>query len=114
MRKIAEEETEHIKDGKDGDFIATKAEALARKMFNIALGADEVVINDEGDETTIHHAPDTKMMSLIFDRLEGRAKTADDDTSTKLTVSERVTEQGANRINASGGIENAGPDGPKT
>ncbi len=100
VRQIAEEKTEFLK-GSDvsEDKMVTKAEALARLIWKKALGYTEMVV--EGTiETKFVHQPDKGCMSLIFDRMEGKAPAMVGDGDDKLTTSERVSEEGKKRINS--------------
>lgn len=106
IRQIAEEETELIK-GEDGeDRMATKAEALAHIVWQKALGYKEVKMpGDGGPPVEIEHASDQKMIQLLWDRMEGRAPTAGEDTSQRPTTAQKVSEQGKNRIGAAGQLD---------
>ncbi len=100
IRQIAEEETEFAKDE---DKMVTKAEALARLIWKKALGYKEVNIV-KGQPVDTYYHPDKGCMGLIFDRMEGKAPAALDEGDEKLTVAERVSEQGKKRIAEVGGI----------
>ena len=107
LRQIAEERTELIKDSGE-DRIATKAEALARQMWKDALGYKElepVYRNGElkGHKEVVHH-PNRAMMELVFNRIEGRAPLAIQEGDDKITVTERVSEEGKKRISKAGGL----------
>jgi hypothetical protein len=105
IRQIAEEETEFVKGkGSEDDRMLTKAEALARKMWRLALGYDEIVVTDEGSKTIVH-LPDLKMAAIIMDRLEGRCGTVQEDEVTRPNTASKITEQGQKRIAAIGGFE---------
>lgn len=107
IRQIAEEPTEMVTD--DGeDRMASKAEAMARKMWDIALGWTETKVLVDGP-IDIVHPPDPKMMQLLFDRMEGRAATATEDETFRPTTAQKVTEQSKKRIAAIGGFD-AGHD----
>ena len=97
LKEIAQEKTELVKDENNEDQMATKAEALARKIWNMALGWSEVQI-EGGKPVETHHAPDKAMMMLVFDRTEGKVSSSTDG-SQKLTTAKRVTEQSKNRLN---------------
>lgn len=99
IRQIAEELTEVIEDPKSGeDRMASKAEALARLIWKKALGWKEVnIVGGEPVETS--YAPDKYLMGLLFDRMEGKAPPTMVEGDEKLTVAERVSEQGKKRIN---------------
>lgn len=99
IRQIAEEETELVTDPKSGeDRMATKAEALARKIWKRALGWTEIQITN-GEPIDINHHPDKYLMSLLFDRIEGRAPATIGEGDENITVTERISEQGVKRIN---------------
>lgn len=104
IRQIAEEPTEFLK-GENGvdDKMVTKAEYLARLIWKNALGFTEkrMVANVVTD---VIHSPDKGCMGLIFDRMEGRAPLMVGEGDDKLTVSERVSEQGKKRIAQAGGM----------
>jgi len=107
LRQIAEEKTELIqKDGEDT--IASKAEALARLMWKLALGYTEILPTYKDGQLVGHseiiHAPDRYMMDLVFNRIEGRAPVAIKEGGDKITVSERVSEEGKKRIANAGGL----------
>jgi hypothetical protein len=104
IRQIAEETEFVLGKGGDDDRMVSKAELLARKMWRIALGYEEVVITDDG-EKKITHAPDLKMAAVIMDRLEGRCGTVQEDEVTRPTTSNKVTEQGKLRISAIGRLD---------
>ena len=105
LRAIAQEETEFVKDDNGGDDrMATKAEKMARLMFEMALGFD--YIEDKFDvqgtkigSVTRHAKPDKGMISLIYDRMEGKAPPMIGDGKAGFGVTDKVTEQGKKRIN---------------
>lgn len=95
LRKIAQEETEMIK-GPDSDKMGTKAEAMARLMFKIALGYEEYDIKTE--KTTIHK-PSAGMIALIWDRIEGRAAAANENLDKRRTLPKKVSDENKRRMN---------------
>ena len=75
----------------------TQAEALARKMWQMAQGYDEKL--DSGKKRI--HIPDKTMIAEIINRLEGRVATADTkDLKRKATIVDKVKEQSRERMNA--------------
>lgn len=96
IREIAEEKTEVLLGAEDK--MVTKAEALARLIWKKALGYKEVNIV-KGQPLDIIYHPDKGCMGLIFDRMEGKAPASLDEGDDKMTVAERVSEQGVKRIN---------------
>ncbi|HDY86802.1 MAG TPA: hypothetical protein ENH82_01660 [bacterium] len=101
LRNVAEEKTELIKEAGEEDRIASKAEAMARLMWKFALGFNEV---DVKTGKIVAYKPDKAMIALIYDRVEGRSPVAIKEDDGKLTVSERVSEQGKKRISQAGGL----------
>ncbi len=104
VRQIAEEATECLLGENDNDRMVTKAEALARIMWDTALGKDIKETDEHGVPVTIRRRPDKGMMALIWDRMEGKSPIAIAESDETLTVAERVTEQGKNRITQAGGL----------
>lgn len=103
LKQIANEQTECI-CGTDGDDrMATKAEKLARIIWEGALGCKDTKIV-HGERVDVIIPPDRSMINLIFDRIEGRAPMSTTDPRKKPTVSERITEQGKQRIERAGGL----------
>jgi hypothetical protein len=102
IRIIAEEESEMITaDGEDR--MATKAEAMARKMWKIALGwVEQIIPGDGAMPYEVEHAPDLKMMALLYDRMEGRAQAATEDDTNRPSAAMKVTEQSKSRIAQAG------------
>lgn len=95
LRTIAQEATEFIKDP-EGDRMVTKAEALARLMWKMALGWTEKNI---GTGIVTVHAPDRGMMSLIFDRVEGRAVPVNSALGKRRPLPNRVSDENKKRLN---------------
>lgn len=107
IRQIAEEVTELIKDpGSGEDRMATKAEALARLIWKKALGFTEQKV-EKGELVDYCHHPDKYLMSLLFDRIEGRAPITVGEGDEKVTVAERVSEQGKKRITEAGELSDS-------
>ncbi len=96
LTDIAREVTEEI-DAPNGVRMATKAEAAARKMWDMALG--------EKDLDGVRGKPDKAMLSLIFERLEGKAPQTVAGDPSKMSVAGRVKAEGKKRINKAGGLD---------
>ncbi len=92
LRKIAQEATETTSEGG----MITKAEALARLMFKLALGYSELDVKTNIE--TIH-APDRGMIGLVWDRIEGRAALITDNAAKKRTLPKRVSDENKKRLN---------------
>lgn len=111
IRQIAEECTEFVKDDDGEDRMVSKAEAMARKMWDIALGYTETVVRVDGPIDVVH-PPDHKMLQILYDRMEGRAATATEDEVLRPTAAAKVSEQAQKRIAIAGGMDAGHP--PKT
>ncbi len=99
LRAISEEVTE-CATGSDGEpRMVTKAEKLARMIWQDALGCKKMV---KGIETVT--PPVRAAQNIIFDRTEGRVPNSSVEGSEKLTAADKVTEQGAKRIAKAGGM----------
>ena len=111
LREISEEETELIHDpNSNEDRMATKAEALARRIWQDALGYTEQTKSKDGVLIDLVHPPNRAAQSILFDRVEGRAPASVNEGDKKITAAEKVTEQGAKRIAKAGNLNN-GTDG---
>ncbi len=98
LRRIAQEETEFIKHP-DGDRMVTKAEALARLMFKLALGWEEIIYKKNDEKVIKIHNPSAGMIALIWDRVEGRSVPLVGDGGQGCTLPKKVSEESKNRLN---------------
>ena len=120
LRKISEEPTEFwadITESGDDRFI-TKAEAMVRTVYKLALGYREEFETTDKDGCVVKGTrmvpPDRHMLAMIWDRMEGRVGTYEELNERKAKIADRVSEQGARRIAVAGGITDAGSSGDKT
>ena len=97
LERLAEE-MHTVEDG--GDSIS-KAEALAKLLWNKALGYREQVLKD-GNWVEVNHPPESWAIHLVYDRLEGRVDTSGKggDTSNEKPVHEKVGDIAKARLNA--------------
>lgn len=107
LRQIAAEMTELEKNSDGEDVIVSKAEALARRMWKIALGFTETEVRTGGKRVEVIHSPDRGLMALLLDRLEGRAPLMFSDTSKK-NISDKVDDQAKSRIEKAGELNDSG------
>ena len=99
IREIANEAVMPMEDAaaENGIRMATRAEALARKLWQMAEGYTETI-----DGKTKVHPPDRNIIAILLERMEGRVPTIDaKDQKPKASVAERVGDQSRNRMNAS-------------
>jgi LPS O-antigen subunit length determinant protein (WzzB/FepE family) len=99
LRKIGKEESEE-----SGEELISKAESLARKMWELALGyKEEIWVKDkksgEMEQRIKQHKPDVAILKELLERLEGKAG-VDNKKEQVKTTSEKVREQTKARINA--------------
>lgn len=87
----------------------TREEALARLLWNMALGYTEQVRDDEGNWKTVVHKPVAWAMQAVWDRREGKVPTAIGEDETRVKASDRVRELAKARLNAMA-VTAAGPD----
>ena len=92
------EEMHTVEDG--GDPIS-RAEALAKLLWNKALGYTEQVLKD-GNWHDVKHPPESWAIHLVYDRLEGRVNTNDKgkDENTEKPIHEKVADIAKARLNA--------------
>lgn len=82
----------------------TKAEAIARYIWKLALGYEESVdmLDKTGKKIGVKpevHKPDKWAINIIWDRLEGRVGAADLKAgSDKASLADRVSAQGKKRL----------------
>ena len=105
IREIANEEFDDpiIKAKGEEAVMVTKAEAIARHIWSVALGyVEEIDIYKDGVKTGVKlesHRPDKWAINLIWDRMEGRVGQADTKPgSDKASLAEKVSEQGKKRL----------------
>ena len=85
--------------------IVTKYEQLARTMWKLALGyKEEERSTDPKTGTPVlrvkHYKPDNAMITLIYDRIEGKASSTDSSKVKKQPLSGKIDEQVKQRVNA--------------
>ena len=95
LRRIAQEQTEFV-EGPDGDIMVSKAEALARLMFKLALGWTEDDVKTGKKKV---HNPSAGMIALIWDRIEGRSVPLTGDDKQKRTLPNKVSDENLKRMN---------------
>jgi len=99
IKDIAKEQTEFVKDDDGDDRMASKAEALARKIWKLALGYNETIKLAGGTEKAKTHGPNSTYVGIILDRMEGRAPLLAGDKDGSISIADRVSKEGVNRIN---------------
>lgn len=100
LRELATEETELVTVNGE-DRLATRAEALGRLMWKMALGYEANEPGKDGVLIKVKHRPDKAMMCLLYDRIEGKAPMMGEQKAQR-TVADRVDDQGRKRITEAG------------
>lgn len=106
IREIASEECDDpvIKARGEDAVMVTKAEAVARYIWMVALGYEETidVYDNDGKKTGIkpmRHKPDKWAINMIWDRMEGRAGAADlKGSGDKASLADNVSNAGKKRL----------------
>lgn len=78
----------------------TREEALARLLWNMALGYVEKVRNNEGNWEEVAHKPVAWAMQAVWDRREGKVPLAIGEDDNRIKASDRVRELAKDRLNA--------------
>jgi hypothetical protein len=106
LRDIGLERTEtngglDPKDGKNR--MITKAEALARTIWKLALGYEEKIRRTTKDgkikEVAKYHPPEAKFVDIVYDRLEGKVGMDKDSVNKRPPMSGKVEAQAKARLN---------------
>lgn len=84
----------------EGGELLTKGQVLAALVFKKALGYEEKIRGDDGEERTVYHKPEAWAIQLIWERMEGKAPQAVADEKKTLTVLTRIDEIVKARINS--------------
>lgn len=95
LKKIAAE-VMSIED--DGSPI-TRHDALARLMWNKALGWTEILVDDHGTQKKVSHPPESWAMQYIFERLEGKAAPMVQEREAGVSAADKVRELSKDRLN---------------
>lgn len=92
IRQILQEETTYVNtDAKtDADIkIVTNAEAVARTIIDRALG--KFTYYDDKMEVWKTPAPDKSMLELIYDRVEGKVGTFEDEKKKQADIPDKIS-----------------------
>lgn len=84
----------------------TKAECLARLLWQKALGYKAQEMRGEGASramTEVYHPPESWAIQMIYERLEGKVANSAPEDGTRTTAAERISDLSRQRINAMAG-----------
>ena len=74
----------------DGVTVETRAECLARIVWNSALGFTEKYVDKGGNLQEREIGPQVWAINLVFDRLEGKVVPSDESAGQTATLAQRV------------------------
>ncbi len=77
----------------------TKEEALARLLWDKALGYTETIRDDNGTQKEIVHKPESWALEYIYERKEGKAPPAIADSSGGIRAADKVRQLAKERLN---------------
>lgn len=77
----------------------TREEALARLLWDMALGYKEQTRDDEGNLKEIVHKPVAWAMQAVWDRKEGRAAPTVLEDENRVRAADKVRDLAKNRVN---------------
>lgn len=80
--------------------VITKGEALAKLLWNKALGYEEETVDDEGVKKKQFHPPASWAIQLIYDRMEGKTPQAVPEDEGRIRAVDKVSELARSRVNA--------------
>jgi len=106
LNQIGEEEVTICIDGQPRT--VSRAEALARKMYLLALGGVEEITGTGGEIVKAYHKPDYKVAKMIREFTEGKAPMEVVETGPKGRKPGRYDSAVANRLN-----DRLGPKRPR-
>lgn len=107
LTQIGEEEVTICIDGQSRT--VSRAEALARKMYLLALGGVEEIQDTDGQVVNVFHKPDYRVAKMIREFTEGKAPMEVVETGPKGRKPGHFSSAVANRLHS-----RLGPKRPKS
>jgi hypothetical protein len=78
----------------------TREAALAKQVWQRALGWVEIIRDDVGNRQEVQHKPESWAVQYLFERLEGKAPIAANDDATGIRALDKVRDLNRDRINS--------------
>ena len=97
LKEVSEEPVNIVVDGKPKQ--VTRTEALARKMFLMAMGGVEELLDDDGNVVQVVHKPDHRVAKSIREFTEGKAAVEAQQKDKKNTKPGRYDSEISRRLN---------------
>ena len=88
----------------------TKGQVLGEEIYKLATGWTETKIDSENKPREICHKPEPWAIAMIFDRMEGKAPMAINETDSKVSAKDKVSQLAKDRLNSL--VSAAPPIGP--
>jgi len=102
MMKVAQERTEFAVNPDGEDIMVTKAEAMVRLLWKMALGYKE---RDPDTSQEVYHSPDRAAINAVWDRMEGKVMPVKGVGRKKASTADRVHEETKRAVNGLVGDE---------
>ena len=97
LKTIGGEETSITINGEL--YKCTKTEAVARKLFLLAQGGTEKIIDADGNTVTVVHKADPKVAKMVREFVDGKPAVQIQDKSKKNTKPGRYDSEISRRLN---------------
>lgn len=96
LRSVAQEKIAvEVTEGESK--LITRAEALARQLWKMALGKFVKHV-DMKTGTIYYEAPDKHAMDIVIDRMEGRVGTLEDEQNKDETIPDKISRKNKQKI----------------
>jgi hypothetical protein len=100
--------TEHLRqlaaeawDWSEEDGVITRGEALARLLWQKALGWTEESVDEEGEVHKTTHKPESWAIQFLYERMEGKTpQAASEDDGRSVRAKDTVRELAQSRLNS--------------
>ena len=103
LREISKEVSEFVPNDPNnpeaGQMMVSKAEALCRNLFKMALGYTTKKKLKDGKETEVIHHPEKWAMKEIMDRVDGRTVAAAPADDRSAPIADRIRQSAKDLVN---------------
>lgn len=95
LRKLADQSVSVTDDGTP----LTRAQVLAKMIWDMALGGEQKVRDPSGNMKTVATPPVAWAMQYCFERIEGKAQVAQNDNTDGVRAADKVAALAKERLN---------------
>lgn len=95
LRKLADEAVTVTDDGTP----VTRAQQLAKILWDLALGGEKKIRDEFGNLKTVHQPPVAWAGQFMWERLEGKAQVAQNDNTDGVRAADKVAALAKERLN---------------